>query len=326
MKHQQLSEAQPIPYRIEPDDQGSSLISWIDQHRDSIEELLRYHGALLFHNFHIKALAEFRRAAMTLSTELIEQYEAPTPRTELNNRIYTSTDYPQEYSIPMHNEMSHTHKWPGKIWFYCHIPATNGGETPIADSRRVYALIDPDIRQQFLEKKLMYTRNYSETGDLLNWREVFHVSTRDEAEAYFREVGISFQWKPDGGLRTRQVREAIIHHPTTQEYVWFNQAHIFHISNLPSQERVLLERQFEGREEDLPYHTSYGDGTLIELDILDHIREAYQIAEITFPWQKGDALLLDNMLCAHGRKPFEGPRNIYVAMAEPHRSITEHDS
>ncbi len=36
------------------------------------------------------------------------------PRTEVNRQIYTSTTYPEEYAIPMHNEMSHTHKWPGK--------------------------------------------------------------------------------------------------------------------------------------------------------------------------------------------------------------------
>ncbi|MDA2921410.1 TauD/TfdA family dioxygenase, partial [Desulfobacterota bacterium AH_259_B03_O07] len=31
-------------------------------------------------------------------------------------------------------------------------------------------------------------------------------------------------------------------------------------------------------------------------------------------WQKGDVMVLDNYLVAHGRRPFKGPRKILVAM------------
>ncbi len=36
------------------------------------------------------------------------------------------------------------------------------------------------------------------------------------------------------------------------------------------------------------------------------------------PWQEGDILLIDNMLAAHARSPFTGPRKVLVAMADPH--------
>ena len=73
-------------------------------------------------------------------------------------------------------------------------------------------------------------------------------------------------------------------------------------------------------EEDLPQNTYYGDGTPIEPDVLDHLRATYQQAMVVFPWQKGDVLLLDNMLALHARRPFIGPRKILVAMAEACRS------
>lgn len=40
--------------------------------------------------------------------------------------------------------------------------------------------------------------------------------------------------------------------------------------------------------------------------------------KVVFPWQTGDVLMLDNMLTAHAREPFQGPRKVVVAMAEGH--------
>jgi hypothetical protein len=46
------------------------------------------------------------------------------------------------------------------------------------------------------------------------------------------------------------------------------------------------------------------------------VREAYRQETVTFPWQEGDILMLDNMLVAHGRSPFVGSRKIAVGMSE----------
>lgn len=78
--------------------------------------------------------------------------------------------------------------------------------------------------------------------------------------------------------------------------------------------REAMLQAFE--EEELPRNAYYGDGSSIETSVLDEIREVYQRASVSFPWQEGDVLLLDNMLVAHGRKPFVGTRKIFVAMTE----------
>ena len=71
----------------------------------------------------------------------------------------------------------------------------------------------------------------------------------------------------------------------------------------------------EFKEEDLPNNTYYGDGTPIEPAVLDELRQAYREETVAFPWQKGDILMLDNMLTAHGRTPFVGPRQVLTGMS-----------
>jgi hypothetical protein len=97
--------------------------------------------------------------------------------------------------------------------------------------------------------------------------------------------------------------------------VWFNQAHLFHVSSLESEIRDLLLSSSGGEP---PRNAFYGDGTPIDDADLEGIRAAYEKEIVVFRWQEGDVLLLDNMLAAHGRKPYRGPRQIVVGMGRPH--------
>ncbi|MCA1994248.1 MAG: TauD/TfdA family dioxygenase, partial [Coleofasciculus sp. S288] len=95
----------------------------------------------------------------------------------------------------------------------------------------------------------------------------------------------------------------------------FNQAHLFHVSALKLEVRESLLAIF--KESDLPRNAFYGDGSTIDTSVLDEIRQIYQQEAVTFPWQEGDILMLDNMLTAHGRLPYSGSRKVVVGMAEP---------
>jgi alpha-ketoglutarate-dependent taurine dioxygenase len=82
---------------------------------------------------------------------------------------------------------------------------------------------------------------------------------------------------------------------------------------LPPELQRILTSAFEAK--DLPNNTYYGDGSAIEPAVLDELRAAYEQEQVTHTWQSGDLLMLDNMLVAHGRTPFSGPRNVVVGMA-----------
>lgn len=316
---EQLPANTSLPLIIRPIEE-MDLIGWAGDNREFISKLLLKHGGLLFRGFRLQGAIELERLIRAISAELLEYRERSSPRHRVSGNIYTSTDYPADQSIFLHNENSYQHTWPLKIFFFCLTPAQHGGETPIADCRKVYLRIDPEVRERFNQKKIMYVRNFTE-GIGLSWQTVFRTTDKAVVDEYCRQAGIEAEWRSGNHLRTRQIREAVARHPVTGEMLWFNHAAFFHVSTLDRGIRKQLASIFKA--EDYPNNTYFGDGSQIEPGILDHLRAAYGHETIAFPWEVGDILVLDNMLTAHGRAPFSGPRRVLVGMADPvsHRGV-----
>ena len=307
-------EQKCFPMVVEPAIEGLNLNAWARNNKDFLDSNLLKHGALLFRHFGAQPVEDFDQFIQTTSGQLLDYTYRSTPRTRVSGKIYTSTEYPPEMSIPMHNENSYSRNWAMKLFFLSVIPAEQGGETPFADSRRMYEKIDPEIREKFIRKNVMYVRNYGDDIDL-SWQNVFQTTSRAEVEHYCRKAGISFEWLGNDRLRTRQICQSVARHPKTGEMVWFNQANLFHISSLPPEVQQSLLSNFG--EEFLPRNAYFGDGERIEDAVIEHINQVYEREWVAFFWREGDIVMLDNMLAAHGRKPFRGQRKIVVGMSEP---------
>lgn len=302
-----------LPLLVRPTTPGQALAAALPPLREVVEEQLYRCGGVLFRDFQVDGVADFQAFAAAFGHPLLSYDFGSTPRTQVTAGVYTSTEYPPHQTIPLHNEQAYTREWPLKIWFYCAIAARFGGETPIADSRAIYRRIDPALRERFASKGVMYVRNYGNGLDV-PWPQVFGTDDPAEVERYCRAHGITCEWKDAGELRTRQVCQGVAQHPVTAEWVWFNQAHLFHVSNLEPEVRDTLLDILD--ETDLPRNAYYGDGTPLEDSALAEIRGVLAAETRCFPWQAGDVLMLDNMLAAHARAPFVGPRKVVVAMAE----------
>jgi len=316
----QLFPDSELPALCEPVAADIDLPNWAGAYRADIEQRLLRHGAILFRGFSGVDVATFDVCMTAISGGALEYRFRASPRTQVQDglHVYTSTDYPAEEQIFPHNEHSYSPVFPRHLYLYCETPARSGGETPLGDTRALLQRIRPDVKETFLRKKILYVRNYGD-GMGLPWRTVFQTDDRQAVETYCASVGIEVEWKRGDRLRTRQTGPAIVRHPESKQAVWFNHATFFNEWTLPTRLRDPLRSEFSAEE--LPQNTFFGDGSAIGQETIAHLQQAYRAGMLQFAWQKGDVLLLDNILTMHARNSFVGPRRILTGMALACRNV-----
>lgn len=290
---------------------GTQVDSWLEQYSETIDALVLKYGALLLRNFAVENIEHFQTASQAYIPELAAYVEGGTPRQSLGNSIYTSTEYPERLPIFPHNELSYVIRVPEKIVFSCIQAPITQGATPLTDCRKVLEYIDPEIIKEFDARQWKLVRNFG-TGLGPDLMRAFDTENHKEIEEYCRSMSMHYEKISDFQVRTTQVRPAIHTHPITNEKVWMNHIAFWHPSSLEPQLRKEMLEAFG--HEGMPFNVFWGDGEIIPDDVVNNIREAYQKALVRFDWKKGDVLLMDNILVAHGREPFSGPRKILVSM------------
>lgn len=188
-----------------------------------------------------------------------------------------------------------------------------GGATPLADIRQVLAYLPKEVIERFESKGLLYSRTFT-AGVEPSWESFFGTSERSAIEQRCREQGTDFEWLDGDTLQLRTLCPAVISHPFTGERGFFNQVQLHHPYCMGEELREDLLDMFG--PDRLPRMVSYGDGSAIEDSVMALIGDAYEACAVRFDWRKGDVVMLDNMLVAHARDPYEEPRLIVVAMGE----------
>lgn len=307
-----LLEGHAMPWIYTPAVEDVDLAGWVGEHRSRLQRELLQSGALLFRGFALKTVQDFESVAQAFCPNLFGEY-GDLPREKSGRHIYGSTPYPPDKPILFHNESSHMHRWPQKQFFFCLQAAQEGGQTPIVDGRLMLKGLRAELRERLRAKQLMYVRNFLPGVDV-SWQDFFHTTDKAEVAAICAANGMVWQWLEKEGLRTQQLCPAIIEHPDTGEAVFFNQIQLHHVSCLEPAVRESLLSMLG--IDSLPRNVYYGDGTPIEDEVVDEIGALYERTAVRFPWQEGDLIMLDNMLVAHARDPFVGPRKIVVAMGD----------
>ncbi|HEY0636291.1 MAG TPA: TauD/TfdA family dioxygenase [Pseudonocardiaceae bacterium] len=236
-----------------------------------------------------------------------------SPRTKVGRNVYTSTEYPARYTISMHNELSYAAHWPTRLMFCCAIAAETGGATPVLDAELWLESLDDEVREAFAGG-VRYRQNLHDGLGLgKSWRDTFETDDREEVEEFLTGAGAEWTWTADG-LRVTQVRPSTLRHPVTGTEVWFNQSDQWHPAALDDEVSAVLVEIMA--EEDLPQSVTFADGSPIPAEYVVQVRERGLRHAVDVDWRVGDVLLIDNVLTAHGRRPYTGDRRVLVAMSD----------
>jgi alpha-ketoglutarate-dependent taurine dioxygenase len=306
-----------LPWVIDaPSRDPVAALRWLAGQAASIRGRLTQAGAVLLRGLPVAGAPDFELVYSTILSAPLPYLERSSPRSSVNRYIYTSTDYPNDRQIFLHNEQSYNHVFCRHIGFYCKTASLTGGQTPLADVRKVLARIDAPVREEFRRRGYSLRRAFG-YGMGPSWQEAFGVESPTALEKYCRANAIDYFWPSSDKnyLQTKQTRKVIARHPETGESSWFNHATFFHDSTLDTDLRTFMEEACEPGE--FPTATTFGDGADIPGEVMAHLRQAYMGEEVVFDWADGDVLLIDNLVVAHGRRPFAGPRQVLVAMSTP---------
>ncbi|MGW7413529.1 TauD/TfdA family dioxygenase [Streptomyces sp. NPDC054863] len=280
---------------------------------EDLTGLLTRSKALVLRGFHVTP-AELDEVMDLLLPNRLAYVHGNSPRTKVGQNVYTSTEYPPEFTISMHNEMSYAHQWPARLLFFCERAAETGGATPVVDGARWLESLDPEVRERFADG-VRYVQNlHGGKGFGKSWQDTFETESRADVEAFLDGTGASYEWTKDGGLRVSQIRPSTVEHPVTGTEVWFNQADQWHVAGLGDETAAALYRIMP--EKDLPQSVTFADGSPIPAHYITQVRDRGLEAAVDVDWRTGDLLLIDNMLVGHGRRPFTGPRRVLVAMSD----------
>src|SRR2546428_9837726 len=285
---------------------------WPADRRDAVRAAVVEHGSLLVRGVRLRDVAETEAVFRRLGGLMIER-EAFAARRRYSDGLYSSSKWPPNQPMCMHHELSYLLEFPSLMLFACLIAPTDGGATAVADSPTVLRELPTELIERFERMGWLLIRNYNnEVGASI--AEAFGTDDRRAVESYCRANAITFEWQPDGALRTWQRRSAVVRHPRTGQRCWFNQIAFLNEWTIDPEVREYLV-DIHG-EDGLPFNTRFGNGDAIGADVVQLINEVYEANTARERWQGGDLMLVDNVRTAHARERFEGPREVLVAMAD----------
>jgi alpha-ketoglutarate-dependent taurine dioxygenase len=328
-----------LPVQVRPEHLGvdgtpAALLGWLQSGGAArVRATSERGGAVLLRGFAVTEPDVFSAVVQAVDPSVRPYEGGATDRDAVGDAVYEASRYPASHHLPLHSETCYLRRFPHRLFFACPQVAKRGGETTLADNRRILAELPDAVARRFRAHGVRYVRNVlserSKTrlkitravgsSAVQSWEEMFQTDDRAAVEAHCLREGMAFAWRDDGGLCLSDTLPATRIHPVTEEEVWFNQAHIFHVG--PSRFGALypIARLLNGGGDDALYGATYGDGSPIPEADVKAVRTTLRASEVPHAWERGDVLVVDNLLCSHGRRPFKGARSVWFAQAvAPH--------
>lgn len=287
-------------------------MSWLAINKQMLRKKLEINGAILFRNCPIPSPEAFETMLDTSEFVNMPYVGGAAPRSKVTQRrVITANESPASEKIPFHHEMAQVANPPGYVFFYCDLAAKKGGATGILHSNEIYnqaKRISPEFTEAIEKSGVKYVRVMPEDDDSKSpigrsWKSTFNAASKDEAEHKMKEMGMEWEWLPGGNLRTiTATLPAIRTDRATGKKTFYNSI-------------IAAYMGWQDERNDRTKAVMTADGKFMDGKIIEKIADAMDDYAVKFPWQKGDALWLNNNLVLHSRYPFEGSRKILASIA-----------
>lgn len=286
-------------------------INWVEKHADELNQLLIKYGALLFRGFPVQTATDFDSFTKGFGWENFPYTGGAAARRCIVGNVVTSNEAPTTSTISYHHEMGHVPKYPATIFFWCDVEPAEGGETPFVMSHVAYNRIkaaEPEMVERLEKEGVSYIRvcpdgDNTKSAVGRGWQATFFTNDKKEAERRATELGITYEWLPDGSMKTiGKTVPAVRIDPRNKRKTWHNSIAATHTGYND-------ERNKKGEV------CTYGNSKdYLPLKSLDTMLNILDDLAVVIPWKRCDVLLLDNRQTLHARKPFKLPRNILAAL------------
>lgn len=295
-------------------ERAEAIPLWALENRALVRDLVGEHGSLMIRGLELSDAGDVAVIASRLFDDLTHTKEEFSSRTEYPDAVYSSSAWPANQPMCMHHELSYRWEFPGLMLFGCVEAPPEGGAIATADAAKVLKALPSDLVDRVEREGWMLTRAFNdEIG--LSASEAFQTEDKAEIEQYCRDNLIETEWQSDGVLWTRQLRSPVVRHPASGELCWFNQIAFLSEWTMVPEVRDFLVDMYGA--EGLPFNTRFGNGDPIGPEIVQMINDTYDAHTERQPLESGDLFLVDNIQRAHSREPFEGDREVIVALGEP---------
>lgn len=311
---QQEFAGEPFPLVYECRNDGADLQSveqWIRESRATLDRQVRDAGTVFFRGFPLATDQDFDRFILAFDYPNFRYEDSLSNAVRLvrTERVFTANEAPPDVTICLHHEMAQTPVYPSRLFFFCEQPAEHGGATPLCRSDVLFEklLVEfPEFVADCETKGLLYTNimpaeNDPTSGMGRSWQSTLRAETRDGAEQRLQDLEYSWEWLPDGCLRsTTPVLPAVMEVEPGRK-TFFNQ----------------LIAAFHGWKDirnDPTKAITFGDGSALNLETMDRVAAIAEELTFDVPWQKGDVALIDNRVVMHGRRTFSGTRKVLASL------------
>lgn len=337
------NESEPF-LRIEAKQDKSieKLNDWIANNSGYLRDRLKTDGGLYFTGFDVTEPVHFDTVAKAIDPGLCESHDfddgARMWRTKHVYDASLSSIVKDKLPLSFHNEDAFVPYVPSTIMLCALRPAQYGGETILADGRKVFNDFPEDLKAKFKGRKIKSTFTTPDSTFLVNTRILKH---EDEIQKLGQKYGAS-SIKRVGDFHTHFVFDvpAVVRHEKTDMPVWFSRAHmanclsqvidIWNAYRYRKNLKSYLESFYVMGKIVFQYLSSlpatqfkknknkdlFRDGCAFDDDSRITIRDQFKICRAYWknaailPLNAGDIIILDNLLVTHGRLPYKGSRHL----------------